>query len=64
VVISHCFEGPLAFRAAAALALALPSGLAHGLAPHAGVAGAALPVQAGSLHAWSEPGLGEPGGFE
>jgi L-alanine-DL-glutamate epimerase-like enolase superfamily enzyme len=64
VVISHCFEGPLAFRAAAALALALPSGLAHGLAPHAGVAGAALPMQAGSLHAWSEPGLGEPDGFE
>jgi L-alanine-DL-glutamate epimerase-like enolase superfamily enzyme len=66
VVVSHCFEGALAFRAAAALALALPGGLAAGLAPHA-----ALPLQAvaplirsGTLHAWAEPGLGEPGAFE
>jgi L-alanine-DL-glutamate epimerase-like enolase superfamily enzyme len=63
VVISHCFEGPLAFRAAAALALALPGGLAHGLAPHPGVANATLPVQSGSLSSWTEPGLGEPDRF-
>lgn len=61
VVISHCFEGALAFRAAAALALALPSGLAHGLAPYAGLARA--PIQGGSLDSWPEPGLGEPEAF-
>jgi L-alanine-DL-glutamate epimerase-like enolase superfamily enzyme len=61
VVISHCFDGPWALRAAAALALALPSGVAHGLAPHAGLQGfpaTPSPVQQGSLKAWSEPGLG------
>jgi L-alanine-DL-glutamate epimerase-like enolase superfamily enzyme len=59
VVISHCFEGSLAFRAAATLALALPGGLAHGLAPHAGLEpGRELSVVAGSLSSWSEPGLG------
>lgn len=61
VVLSHCFDGPWAYRAAAALALTLPSGVAHGLAPHAGLQGfpaAPSPVRQGSLHAWSEPGLG------
>jgi L-Ala-D/L-Glu epimerase len=65
-VLSHCFEGSLAFRATAALALALPVGLAAGLSPHA-----ALPVDAvanlirsGTLHTWSEPGLGDPIAFE
>jgi L-alanine-DL-glutamate epimerase-like enolase superfamily enzyme len=61
VVVSHCFDGPWAFRAAAALALALPSGVAHGLAPHAGLQGfpaAPSPVHQGSLQTWSEPGLG------
>lgn len=66
-VLSHCFEGALAFRSVAALALALPSGLAAGLAPHAALPPddevAAL-VEAGTLHGWSEPGLGAPGGFE
>jgi L-alanine-DL-glutamate epimerase-like enolase superfamily enzyme len=66
VVLSHCFEGALAYRAVAAVALALPEGLAAGLAPHA-----ALPantgrhlVRSGTLHTWAEPGLGEPGAFE
>jgi o-succinylbenzoate synthase len=62
-VLSHCFEGPIAWRAAAALALALPSGAAHGLGPHPALAGWPrdhLPVVRGSLHAWSEPGLGYP----
>lgn len=64
VVISHCFEGSLAFRAAAALALALPGGLAHGLAPHAGLEpGCEVSVLAGSLSSWSEPGLGGAEGF-
>jgi L-alanine-DL-glutamate epimerase-like enolase superfamily enzyme len=59
VVLSHCFEGPLAFRATAALALALPGGLAQGLAPHAGlVADRELPARHGTLSIWSEPGLG------
>jgi L-alanine-DL-glutamate epimerase-like enolase superfamily enzyme len=60
VVISHCFDGPFAWRAAAALALALPAGLAHGLAPHAGMAAwtlGPLPVVHGYLKMWSEPGL-------
>jgi o-succinylbenzoate synthase len=60
-VISHCFDGPFAWRAAAALALALPNDLAHGLAPHAGLSAwplGALPVTAGSLYCWQEPGLG------
>jgi o-succinylbenzoate synthase len=63
VVVSHCFDGPFAFRASAALALALPEGLAHGLAPHAGLAGwslRGLPVERGRLEAWPEPGLGAP----
>jgi o-succinylbenzoate synthase len=63
-VISHCFEGPVAWRAAAALALALPPGSAHGLAPHAALSGwPSLPplvAGGGALHGWSEPGLALP----
>jgi L-Ala-D/L-Glu epimerase len=61
IVLSHTFDGPLAWRAAAALALALPAGSAHGLAPHAGLDAWQLappPVVRGSLRAWPEPGLG------
>ncbi len=63
VVVSHCFDGPFAWRAAAALALALPRGRAHGLAPHAGLEGwslQALPIRNGCLETWKEPGLGAP----
>lgn len=63
VVISHCFDGPFAWRAAAALALALPCGLAHGLAPHAGLASwslEGLPVRDGHLGVWQAVGLGAP----
>jgi o-succinylbenzoate synthase len=63
VVVSHCFDGPFAFQATAALALALPPGLAHGLAPHAGLDAWALrqlPVTLGVLEAWQEPGLAAP----
>jgi len=62
-VLSHSFDGPFAWRGAAALALALPRGAAHGLAPHAGLSSwhpTPLPVRAGTLYGWSEPGLGEP----
>ena len=62
-VLSHTFDGPLAWRATAALALALPAGSAHGLAPHAGLEAWQLappPVVDGSLRAWAEPGLGLP----
>jgi L-alanine-DL-glutamate epimerase-like enolase superfamily enzyme len=68
VVISHCFDGPLSWRAASALALALPAGLAHGLAPHAALE--AWPgaftgcVQRGKLEAWTELGLGIAGAFD
>jgi o-succinylbenzoate synthase len=61
VVISHGFDGPFAWRAAAALALALPPDRAHGLAPHAGLDGWSpeeLPVRDGQLEVWTEPGLG------
>ena len=66
VVLSHCFEGSLAFRAAAAVALALPAGLAAGLSPHAGLSPNAVAnlVGSGTLHVWSEPGLGDPVAFE
>lgn len=63
VVISHCFDGPVAWRAAAALALALPPSLAHGLAPHAGLRGWRSPplrIERGVLYDWAEPGLGAP----
>jgi o-succinylbenzoate synthase len=61
VVISHSFDGPVALVAAAALALALPTRMAQGLAPHAGLAAwpeVPLPITGGKLHAWSSPGLG------
>jgi L-Ala-D/L-Glu epimerase len=64
VVISHCFDGPLAFRACAALALALPRGLAHGLGPHNVLSAWAVknPAPKGAtLQAWREPGLGDLG---
>jgi o-succinylbenzoate synthase len=64
VVISHCFDGPLAFRACAALALALPRGLAHGLGPHSVLAAWQVknPAPKGAtLQAWREPGLGDLG---
>jgi len=63
VVVSHCFDGPFAFQATAALALALPPGLAHGLAPHAGLdawSPRQLPVRLGALETWQQPGLGAP----
>ncbi|RYZ07970.1 MAG: hypothetical protein EOO73_09725 [Myxococcales bacterium] len=62
-VVSHCFEGPIAWRAAAALALALPGRAAQGLAPHGALKSwpaPDLPVMRGSLQAWSAPGLGYP----
>ncbi len=65
VVVSHCFDGPFAFRAAAALALALPASAAHGLAPHPALAGwstGPLPVHGAVLSAWSEPGLAASAG--
>lgn len=61
VVVSHSFDGPLALIAAAALALALPTRTAQGLAPHPGLAAwpqIPLPVARGALHAWTSPGLG------
>ena len=61
VVISHSFDGPVALAAAAALALALPSRLAQGLAPHAGLAAwppIPLPIVGAKLHVWSGPGVG------
>jgi o-succinylbenzoate synthase len=60
-LLSHCFDGPVALRATAALALALPTEVAHGLAPHAGLSGypnPEPPVERGWLKTWSEPGLG------
>jgi L-Ala-D/L-Glu epimerase len=59
-VLSHCFDGPLAFRATAALALLLEARTAHGLAPHAGLAAFrhhTLPVHRARLRSWTEPGL-------
>lgn len=59
--VSHTFEGAIAWRSAAALALALPPGAAHGLAPHAGLAGwptRDAPIAGGSLAIWVAPGLG------
>jgi o-succinylbenzoate synthase len=61
VVISHSFDGPVALIAAAALALALPTQIAQGLAPHAGLARwpeIPLPVTNARLRAWNTPGLG------
>jgi o-succinylbenzoate synthase len=61
IVVSHSFDGPVALAAAAALALALPSRLAQGLAPHAGLAAwprFLLPIVGAKLHVWSGPGVG------
>ncbi len=61
VVVSHSFDGPVALIAAAALALALPTAYAQGLAPHAGLAvwpSVPLPIVGATLQAWDRPGLG------
>jgi o-succinylbenzoate synthase len=61
VVVSHSFDGPVGLIAAAALALALPTRIAQGLAPHAGLAAwpaIPLPIADATLHAWNTPGLG------
>jgi o-succinylbenzoate synthase len=61
VVVSHSFDGPVALVAAAALALALPTRLAQGLAPHPGLAAwphIPLPIRDATLHVWQSPGLG------
>ncbi len=62
-VLSHCFEGALAWRATVSLALALGGDVAHGLAPYRGL-GATMVSDRGKLDCWSEPGLCEPRGFE
>jgi L-alanine-DL-glutamate epimerase-like enolase superfamily enzyme len=51
----------VALVAAAALALALPTRLAQGLAPHPGLAAwphIPLPIRDATLHVWQSPGLG------
>ena len=61
VVVSHSFDGPVALAAAAALALALPTRIAQGLAPHSGLAAwppIPLPLTHAALQVWSTPGLG------
>jgi o-succinylbenzoate synthase len=61
IVVSHSFDGPVALIAAGALALALPTASAQGLAPHAGLAACPavrLPIDGAALRAWTEPGLG------
>jgi o-succinylbenzoate synthase len=61
VVISHSFDGPVALVAAAALALALPTRIAQGLAPHPGLAAwphIPLPIKDATLQVWRSPGLG------
>jgi o-succinylbenzoate synthase len=61
VVVSHSFDGPVGLIAAAALALALPTRVAQGLAPHAGLAAwrqIPLPITSAALRAWNTPGLG------
>jgi o-succinylbenzoate synthase len=66
-IISHTFDGPLALRAASALALRLGGSKAHGLAPHAGLSGwngSAPPTEFGRLVSWSAAGLGEPAKLE
>lgn len=63
-VLSHSFDGPWAFRATAAAALALPEDVAHGLAPHDGLLGYTAVtdcVRAGRLVGWASPGLGLEG---
>jgi o-succinylbenzoate synthase len=61
IVLSHSFDGPVALIATGALALALPTAFAQGLAPHAGLAAwpaVPLPIVGGAFRAWTEPGLG------
>jgi len=61
VVVSHSFDGPVAFAAAAALALSIPTRSAQGLAPHPGLAAwpaTALPIARATLRTWHGPGLG------
>jgi o-succinylbenzoate synthase len=61
VVISHCFDGPVALIAASAIALALPTARAQGLAPHAGLAAwpaVPLPIVGATLESWTRAGLG------
>ena len=66
-IVTHTLDGPVALAAAAALALALPRGLAHGLAPHPCLA--AYPVaeldaiQGLELRVPEAPGLGVRGHF-
>jgi o-succinylbenzoate synthase len=60
-VVSHSFDGPVALAAAAALALALPTRLAQGLAPHAGLGAwrcVPLPIHDATLRTWKTPGIG------
>jgi L-alanine-DL-glutamate epimerase-like enolase superfamily enzyme len=56
ISVSHCFEGPVGFRAVAALALALPGDSEHGLAPYPG---ASFETRGGKLSIWHEPGLNQ-----
>ncbi len=61
VVVSHSFDGPVALIASAALALALPTRIAQGLAPHPGLAAwptIPLPIKDAALRVWQAPGLG------
>jgi len=60
VTVSHTFEGPIAFAACCALALATASrSRASGLAPPAHLdASTLLGISGGTLCAWQSPGLG------
>jgi o-succinylbenzoate synthase len=64
LVISHAFEGPVAFAALTELALAVGSPLAQGLGPHVALDGWASPLPAGhrgtTLATHAEAGLGLP----
>jgi o-succinylbenzoate synthase len=60
-VASHTLEGPVGFMACAALALALGADRAHGLAPHAALAGErppALPAERDEIVPWTASGFG------
>jgi o-succinylbenzoate synthase len=61
-IVSHCFEGPVAYAALCELSLALgPSTVAHGLGRHAGLAAwsASLSASVGArLERHRSPGLG------
>ncbi len=60
-VASHALEGPAGYMAAAALALALGPGPAHGLAPHVALRGlrpVALDSARDELVPWQAPGFG------